>query len=306
MAAFPARGRGVFILLSLFFPAVFHSASLSDRCSDAVRALGLTNRIAAALVETKTGELLFETNWQAVKDTPIPVGSIIKIYALLAGARVKPLDPGETHPCRGNGPGISYTEECWLREGHGTPDMLFALSHSCNTWFYYFVKDMDYGLFLDTLRRYGALRGSENFGRDTLERRETLQAMTGKMNLVKLAPADLLLSFRRIMAGDGGAPSSALDIMRDALHEAYSAGTASKARKALGMAENLPVMCKTGTGAVEEAGSVNVYRANGFFVGLWEGRYAVFAMAEDSSGADGAARLGLALLQAADGKGKSR
>lgn len=68
----------------------------------------------------------------ALLDRRVPAGSWMKLFLAYALAASEPASPSLRFPCRG---WDDAAHRCWLKDGHGRPDMIGALSVSCNAWF---------------------------------------------------------------------------------------------------------------------------------------------------------------------------
>ncbi|MBP7868305.1 MAG: hypothetical protein KA419_20450 [Acidobacteria bacterium] len=68
----------------------------------------------------------------ALLDRRVPAGSWMKLFLAYALAAAEPASPSLRFPCRGWG---DPSHRCWLKDGHGSPDMAGALALSCNAWF---------------------------------------------------------------------------------------------------------------------------------------------------------------------------
>lgn len=249
------------------------------------------------VTDTVTGQSVYSNDQAGLAASPIPLGSVVKIYSLIAKFRNHPVNTDETWFCPGYDRDTPSVSKCWLKKGHGNISLLNALAQSCNTYFYHFVRDVDYGLFLKTLEERGILKGSDNWGRNLLNRDDQYRAMTGKLDILRIKPLDLMVSYAKLFGRDSGLPAEVADILADGLSLCYRNGTASKARVKLGLPEDLPVICKTGTGMYEKDGEVSAVKTTGVFIGIYDRRYLILALARDSTGSDRASLLGLTAVR---------
>lgn len=65
-----------------------------------------------------------------------PPGSTFKMVTLLAGLRAGIVTPGRRSFCTGVHKFGNTKFHCWKKEGHGSVDMITAMSMSCDTYFY--------------------------------------------------------------------------------------------------------------------------------------------------------------------------
>lgn len=267
----------------------------------AVRAVSGQDEICVILKDLSTGRMLYRYDPGRMAGKPVPVGSLIKIFTVIAKYRNHAVNVRETHDCAGYGPGITDLTKCWLREGHGSLTLLNAIAFSCNSYFYGFSQDIDFSLFMDTLRDFGLLTGRENLGRTAFNRDDRIRAMIGKMNVLKIRPLDLMEGCAKLFGRGPGErsriPSDVREVLTDGMRACYEYGTAGSARGKLGLDGNLDILCKTGTGVFEDEDRVYPDRTNGAFLGVMNGRYLVLVLAKNTTGADRAALAGLAVFR---------
>lgn len=90
---------------------------------------------AAALVELKSGHLVFAHHPAVLAERAMPPGSVMKLVAALALLEAGRAEASYT--CRGqHRDGFGVERPCWNREGHGELRLRTALALSCNAWFY--------------------------------------------------------------------------------------------------------------------------------------------------------------------------
>lgn len=274
--------------------ALCNSANLSA----VLEKLSFTNPYCVFVKEIGSDQMLFRSDVSNIGSQPIPLGSVIKIFSIIAKYKNRPVDAGETYFCPGYDQDTPSVSKCWLKKGHGQISLLNAIAQSCNTYFYHFVREVDFPLFIQTLRERGILRNSDNWGRSVLNRDDQLRAMVGKLNIIRIKPLDLMDSCDKLFGRASGLPIEVTEVLTEGMSLCYRNGTASVMRKKLGMPEDLPVICKTGTGMFEEDGEVYYYKTSGIFVGVYESNYLVLAVAKETTGADKASLLGLSLIKA--------
>jgi cell division protein FtsI/penicillin-binding protein 2 len=282
--------------ISFLFLAFCPAFAAYGGLQKAVDRLSVSNSYCVYIEDTLSNEVLFSDDKQEIGNSPIPAGSVIKAFSIIAKYRNHPVDPGETYFCPGYDQDTPSVSKCWLKKGHGKIALLNAIAQSCNTYFYHFVQDVDFGLFLRTLREWGVLHGSDNWGRRTLTRDDQVRAMIGKLDIIRVKPLDLMVSYAKLF-GRSGLPAEIKEVLTEGMSLCYRNGTASKARERLKMKEDLPVLCKTGTGMFEQDGEVSAQKTSGVFIGLYNGRYLVLALAQGSTGSDLASLLGLTVIR---------
>ncbi len=245
--------------------------------------------------DIEKNEVIYVHDEYDIGGKSIPLGSLIKVFSVIAKFKNHPIDPSETHFCRGWNTDLSEIQ-CWLKKGHGNTSLVPAIANSCNIYFYNFVKDIDFSLFIDTLKEWDILIGSENWGKRYITEREQIMAMIGKMNILKLRPSDILESYTKVLFSDK-LTEDIKEILIEGMSLCYRRGTASGAREKLRLSENLPIICKTGTGVFEKDGKIDIRKTNGSFIGILNNRYAVFVFVENSTGAKEPSEIGLILLK---------
>ena len=249
------------------------------------------------------GKTVYRSDLSNIGQEPIPLGSVIKIFSIIAKYKNHPVNPDESYFCEGWGKDPGAVSRCWLKKGHGRISLINAVAHSCNTYFYHFVQDIDFTLFVRTLREWGLVGGSENWGRSALYKDDQTRAMIGKLNIVKVKPLDLMTSCDKMFGSASGLPIEVKDILTEGMSLCYREGTAGAMREKLEMPMDLPVVCKTGTGMYEDRERDFYSKTTGVFIGVYGGKYLVLAVAKNSTGADAASRIGLSLIKyLADGK----
>jgi hypothetical protein len=280
------------LLLLAFKPA----AAETNGWKLAIDRLTLSNAYCVYIEDILSNGRLFSDDREGIGNMPVPAGSVIKVFSIIAKYKNHPVDLDETYFCPGYDQDTPSVSKCWLKKGHGRISLLNAIAQSCNTYFYHFVQDVDFALFLRTLREWGVLNGSDNWGRKTLTRDDQVRAMIGKLDIIRIKPLDLMVSYAKLF-GRSGLPGEVREVLEEGMSQCYRNGTASKTREKLKMGENLPVLCKTGTGMFELDGEVSAKKTSGFFVGLYRDRYLVLAAARESTGSDLASLLGLTVIR---------
>lgn len=69
----------------------------------------------------------------------LPLGSVFKIVVATAALQERKIDPGTTFTCTGSLTVAGHTYHCWIHShggGHGEMNVVSALQHSCNVFFY--------------------------------------------------------------------------------------------------------------------------------------------------------------------------
>lgn len=80
----------------------------------------------------------------ALLDRRVPAGSWMKLFLAYALAASEPTAPSLRFACRG---WEDPSHRCWLKDGHGRPDMIGALAVSCNAWFAQAEESLTPGVF---------------------------------------------------------------------------------------------------------------------------------------------------------------
>ena len=144
----------------------------------------IKNDVASVVVmDVKTGEILvyasspsFDPNnfvegvskeyWKELNDDPkkplnnkpisalYPPGSTFKLMVALAALENK-FNPSTRVYCSGSYQLGRRTFHCWKEEGHGSLDLVSAIMHSCNTYFYTVANQIGHEKILEMARRFG-------------------------------------------------------------------------------------------------------------------------------------------------------
>ena len=286
------------IAFIIFLSNISYTVVSPGDLNQKLQSLKYTNNYYVCVKDIILDKVLYTFDTNDTGNTPLAIGSVIKIFTIVSKFKNKDVDFTKTHLCRGYGDDIPYTQECWLKQGHKDIDLIRAIAYSCNTYFYYFVQDLDFFLFLDTLKEFGVLNSSGNWGRKIINRDEQVQAMLGKMNIIKIRPVDLINGLSRIFKLKKNGLSSELnEILSDGLSGSYQYGTASKSMSNLKLDQNLSILCKTGTAVYEKKGEINRKKTNGIFIGIYQKKYLIIVFAEDTAGSDGASFMGLSIIK---------
>jgi penicillin-binding protein 2 len=144
---------------------------------------------AIVVMKPKTGEILamasyprFDPNkfisrftpeeWTSLRDDPdspldnrairglYAPGSVFKLTMGLAALQSRVITASTTHLCTGSVIIYNRPQSCWYQPGHGNVNLVSAIQHSCNIFFYQIGKQMD----IDIIANYADMLG---FGRLT-------------------------------------------------------------------------------------------------------------------------------------------
>lgn len=138
---------------------------------------------SVVVFDVKTGEMLtsasspsFDVNrfskgiseeyWRELNDDPdvplnnraisaiYPPGSVFKIMTAMA-ALESGVDPNEIVNCKGHGKYGNRKLHCWKKEGHGKVDLVKAIQHSCNIYFFEIAQKVGIVKINEVARRFG-------------------------------------------------------------------------------------------------------------------------------------------------------
>ncbi|MEJ5285071.1 MAG: penicillin-binding transpeptidase domain-containing protein [Brevinematales bacterium] len=231
------------------------------------------------LKDCKNNEFIINIDDYNLKNKPLSHGSLVKIFTIIAKFKNRSVDVTERHRCKGfNADDYSV---CWLKDGHGELSLIPAFALSCNSYFYYFSKDVDFNLFLDVLSEWGLYKGFENKGRTILNREEQIAAMIGKNNFIKIKPIDFFNAIESLIFKTKYLPDDLYKLLISGMNMVYINGTVSEIRRKLDLSSDVNIICKTGTGQYEKDGKPDLRRVNGFFVGCLNNRFLCYVMVED-------------------------
>ena len=224
-------------------------------------------------------------------------GSLIKPFSLIALPKSHPLDPMRIIDCKGYDKNTPDEERCLLKEGHGKINLIQAIAHSCNFYFYTIMKDCPYPLFISTLREWSWVNGEKGFVRRYLNVKDQNMTKIGRQYFLQNRPVDVISSYKHLFNHEIPLSSELRDILYQGMRLSFIEGTASKSRKKLGIPETAPVMTKTGTGFYVFDGQYDIHKTNGFFVALYQQHILIFTMILDGTGTEDASLLGLRVLR---------
>ncbi len=106
-------------------------------------------------------------NWNALLKDPrkplinkcvtgqYPPGSTIKPVVALAALEHGIVKPETEYYCNGSHRLGNHTFNCWKRGGHGRLDLLGAVAHSCDVYFYKVAEELDIDNIADMVSRFG-------------------------------------------------------------------------------------------------------------------------------------------------------
>lgn len=144
----------------------------------------IKNDVASVVVmDVKTGEILgycssptFDPNnfvegvskdyWKQLNEDPkkplnnkpisalYPPGSTFKLMVALAALETG-FNPATRFYCNGSYQLGKRTFHCWQEKGHGSQDLVGAIKHSCNVYFYNLASQIGHERFNDVARRFG-------------------------------------------------------------------------------------------------------------------------------------------------------
>jgi len=283
----------IFIEFNNFYCKNFNFSLLINNVID-----NYTNTVFCLyLYDLEKNEIIYYNDKYNIGNKKLPVGSIIKIYSIIAKFKNHPIDITESYYCYGWSEKIPYEARCWLKSGHKKQNLIQAIANSCNTYFYYFVQDIDFKLFIETLKEFGILNSSENFGRKIFSKDEQIMAMIGRLNFLKLNPIEIVKSLNEIFSKKSKIQREVKELLYDGMRHCYQYGTASTTREKLNIGIDLPIICKTGTGAYEENGKVDIKKTNGIFIGILDNIYLILVLVKNSVGAEIPSEIGLMVLK---------
>ncbi|MCX7820732.1 MAG: penicillin-binding transpeptidase domain-containing protein [Brevinematales bacterium] len=246
------------------------------------------------LKDCEKDEWIIEIDEYNLKYKTFSLGSLIKIFTIISKFKNRSVDIEERHRC--NGFNANDYSVCWLKDGHKELSLIPAFAQSCNSYFYYFAKEIDFKLFLEVLREWDLYYGIENKGRVILNREEEIAAMIGKNNFIKIRPIDFFIAMENFIFKKKYLPEDLYKVLISAMNFVYINGTVREVREKLYLSSSQNIICKTGTGQYEKDGKPDIRKVNGFFVGCLNNRFLCFVMIENTRGIV-AAEVGLKIFK---------
>lgn len=254
-------------------------------------------------MEPATGRLLLRTDRRGFRG-PLPIGSLVKPFTLVAWSRRHPVADAPVAHCSPGGP-----PRCWFVPGHGRVDLPRSLEVSCNHYLGELAGGLRPGDLDATLRDFGL-----DPPLDELSAEAHQQAGVGLGEAVRYEPQAVLEAYVALLAGGrrfraarrhpvflGRVPLDAAvaGVLDRGLAASAWRGTGKGARAAL---PGVELLTKTGTAVRLDARGRALDRGtSAWFVGLAPRaapRLAVLVHLEAGTGSHDAAPLGGRLLAA--------
>ncbi len=243
---------------------------------------------------------------------PLPTGSLVKVFTVLAALRQDPSLARLTTTCGRSPASGDPFEGCWYLPGHGCVGMSDALALSCNRYFRVLGEKVNPAVFWATLVEFGLISPAEAAEYLRWQMRPTVEAMIGLSARLRVPPRKVLAAYCCLVNGGflfrpgelTGAvrfisiDPYALRVISEGLFGCCAYGTGANAC----LAADETVAGKTGTAAYCLSGTVVAGKTHGLFVGFSPvGRYpdtgvVVFSLEGTGSAAAGTAEPILSVL----------
>ncbi len=183
-------------------------------------------------------------------------GSLLKPFALVAYSKTNEIDQYKSIKCLGD---KNKEISCWLRKGHGELNLVKAIAHSCNYYFYFFLKDkLNKNAYIDVLNEFGIFYTDNDF---KVNQNDFIKLSFGLNEKYLVYPIDILMAYSSIF--NGGilydrnknrikkikVNDELIDIILQGMKESYLYGTS---QYILSETKIVDVFAKTGTGPYED------------------------------------------------------
>lgn len=262
--------------------------------------------LAVLITNPQTGQIIYEYGSELLWQSRQAPGSLLKVFVLLAQSQQNHLRTEQIHDCQGF---REYTPDkiCWLAPGHGPLNLIQALAHSCNDYFYHvLVKDrLSQVVFQRLLERLGFVRPYAFL----LPKTEFERSAIGLDAHLQVVPAQILLAYNALfnggrlfsrqgkMTGRLEIPDAFVAVLREGMRGAFNYGTASSLKKNLSAHR---LLAKSGTGAGLIHGEMDWRRTVGWMTVFYpeeKPRLSLLVFVHKGTGAKEAAQVAAEVLK---------
>jgi|GEM_PF-647989 len=229
-------------------------------------------------VNPASGETLLAYDPAGLLSTPLPTGSLIKVFTLISALRQDPSLARLSVLCGKTSASRDPFDGCWYLPGHGKVGMSEALAYSCNRYFRVLGEKVNPAVFWTTLVEFGLISPSQAARCLRWTARDTVEAMIGLSARLLVKPRSMLYAYCCLVNGgflfQPGEVTTRVRFVpleQSALHTvsegmfgccAYGSG----ANAFLSPADS--VAGKTGTAAYCLSGKVVAGKTHGLFIGF--------------------------------------
>lgn len=241
--------------------------------------------------DLETGKEILVDGTPGMLESLFYPGSILKIFTCGAAFSRSSFDILCETECRRRDEQNPRYNDCWYGSGHGRVSFVRAFALSCNAYFIDAFQKLEFQAFIDFMDNCGLMPYLE---RRPLNRQEELLAMIGRMHLLRFSPRLFFSALNRFYLNTGGSfRTDVHEALMSGMRGCYQYGTAAEARRALFLAPEADINCKTGTGVYSAPPGIDLGRTSGTFTALVNGRYSVMVHVSGTTGGDTAARAGM-------------
>ena len=150
--------RLLFIILFILTIYNGYSSNLENLCNKILKEYG---EFGFIITNPQNGQIKITYNDNLIFYNKFYPGSLLKPFTLIAVSKTSKINYLEIHNCNGD-PDNDFT--CWLRKGHGELNLIKAIAHSCNYYFYYFLKGkLNKNAYIKTLKELMIYYDDSNF-----------------------------------------------------------------------------------------------------------------------------------------------
>jgi len=286
--------RRVFLFLALL---VFAETTVCQIEGDLQRHVIDSNAIVY-FANLTNGELVFTNNLEYLRNSSIPIGSLIKPFTLYFALSRGLIDENTVFFCPRTEPDDPDHSRCWYTPGHGRLSSVEALSKSCNIYFLRLAERIKYQEFILFMESAGIEVDDLKMVEDRVERKKIITGISTALRINPLKLIENLASLVRCgIYGSRFEDSISLKkqinscgIVMKGMRYGVLTGTSSPDDESI--IQTLTIFSKTGTtGRLLDFTKDKIHKNSGFYFGFIlfrESEYVVFILLPDGKGHDAA------------------